>query len=188
MANAIASNLRNGQAIRWNGDNYLILKTEHRTPGNLRAFVQATMRSLTTGRSTVERLRSTESVELVNVSREKWEYSYPEQDAWVFMNPETFDTVSLSEDVVGEALPYLTENTKVELIFVEGNAASIELPAWVELTVTESPEGLKGDSSGNVLKPAVLETGLKVQVPLFIKEGEKIKVSTADGSYMSRVS
>lgn len=187
MANSIASNLRNGQAIRWKNDNYLILKTEHRTPGNLRAFVQATMRSLSTGRSTVERLRSTESVELVNVSREKWEYSYPEQENYIFMNPDTYDTITIGKDIVGDAALYLTENTRVELIFVEGKVATLELPPSVELVVTESAEGVKGDSTSNVQKAATMETGLKMQVPLFIKEGEKIKVSTADGSYMSRV-
>ncbi|MGF1678257.1 MAG: elongation factor P [Candidatus Methylacidiphilales bacterium] len=187
MASTIASNLRNGQAIKWKNDVYLVLSTEHRTPGNLRAFVQATLRSINTGRSCVERLRSTESVELVNISREKWEYSYPEQDAWVFINPDTYDNLSLGKDIVGDASNYLSENTRVELLFVEGRVATLELPPTVELLITESADGIKGDSANNVMKPAVLETGLTIQVPLFVKEGDRIKVSTTEGTYLSRV-
>ncbi|MDR2462976.1 MAG: elongation factor P [Verrucomicrobiales bacterium] len=182
----IAKDLKKGVAVKWKGDVCIVMETTHRTPGNLRAFVQATLRSLSNGRSFDERFASTADVETVNVSHEKWDYSYQDQNGYNFMEPNTYDNLTLNDQIIGEAKNYLTENQQVTVVFVEGKAVAIELPPVVELTITTSAEGVRGDSANNVQKPATLETGLTVQVPLFIKEGEKIRVDTRDGKYLSR--
>jgi len=182
----IAKDLKKGIAIKWKNDVCIVMETTHRTPGNLRAFVQATLRSISNGRSFDERFASTASVETVNVSHEKWDFSYKDQNGYNFIEPNTYDNLMLSDQIIGDAKNYLTENQQVTVMFVEGKAVSIEMPPVVELKITDSPEGVKGDSANNVQKTATLETGLVVQVPLFIKEGEKIRVDTRDAKYISR--
>ena len=181
-----ANDLRKGMAVRYHGDVAVVLDVQHRTPGNLRAFVQATLRSIRTGKSSNVRFSSTESIELVDVTRRKLEYSYKDQDGFVFMDPENYETETLSADLVGGAADYLTENLAVELLYAEGKPVELELPSSVTLKIVESAEGLRGDSATNVQKPAKLETGKSVQVPLFIKEGETIRVDTRTGGYLGR--
>jgi elongation factor P len=181
-----ANDLRKGMAVRYHGDVAVVLDVQHRTPGNLRAFVQATLRSIRTGKSSNVRFSSTESIELVDVTRRKLEYSYKDQDGFVFMDPENYETETLGADLVGDAADYLTENLAVELLYAEGKPVELELPSSVTLKVIESAQGLRGDSATNVQKPAKLETGKSVQVPLFIKEGETIRVDTRTGSYLGR--
>ena len=181
-----ANDLRKGMAIKHNGDTCVVLEVAHRTPGNLRAFVQATLRSVNTGKSLVQRFGSTEKVEEVMLSRHKLEFSYKDQSGYNFIDPQSYDSHTLQEEFIGEAKDYLTENLGVEVLFIEGKAVSLELPPSVTLKVTESPEGVRGDSANNVMKTATLETGLQVQVPLFIKEGEMLKIDTRSGAYMSR--
>ncbi len=178
--------MRRGMAIDYNGDLCVVLDVQHRTPGNLRAFVQASLRSLRTGKSSDVRFSSTEKIEVVPMITRKMEFSYMDQQDFVFSDPETYETVTLAPDLVGDARNYLTENTAVVVTFVEDKAVSIELPASVVLEVTDAPEGIKGDSANNVQKPATLETGIGIQVPLFIKTGERIKVDTRTGKYMER--
>lgn len=186
MAYVNANDLKKGQAIRHKGDICIVLETQHRTPGNLRAFVQASLRSVNTGRSSDERLGSTDKVELVDIRNEKWDFSYKDQTGWNFMNPDNYENMTLTDELIGSSKDYLTENLRVDLVFIEGRVASMELPPTVTLGVTESPEGVKGDSANNVMKPATMETGLEVQVPLFIKEGEQIKIDTRTGKYLGR--
>lgn len=186
MPSVNANDLKKGMAIRHKGDICIVLETQHRTPGNLRAFVQASLRSINTGRSSDERLGSTDKIELVDVRREKWDFSYKDQSDWIFMNPETYENVTLTDELVGDAKNYLTENCRVDMVFVEGRVAEIELPPTVLLKVTESADGVRGDSANNVQKPAIVETGLSIQVPLFIKEGELVKIDTRTGKYLSR--
>ena len=181
-----ANDLRKGMAVRYHGDVAVVLDVHHRTPGNLRAFVQATLRSIRTGKSSNVRFSSTESIELVDVTRRKLEYSYKDQDGFVFMDPENYETETLNADLVGDAADYLTENLAVELLYAEGKPVELDLPSSVTLKVIESAEGLRGDSATNVQKPAKLETGKSIQVPLFIKEGETIRVDTRTGSYLGR--
>jgi len=182
----IAKDLKKGIAIKWKSDVCIVMETQHRTPGNLRAFVQATLRSISNGRSFDERFSSTATVETVNVTTEKWDYSYKDQTGYTFMNPETYDNLTLQPDLVGDAKNYLTENLQVTITFVEGKAVEVELPPVVELKITDSPEGVKGDSANNVMKAATVATGLQVQVPLFIKEGETIRIDSRTGKYLSR--
>lgn len=183
---AAANDLRKGMCIRYNGNPAIVLEVQHRTPGNLRAFVQAIIRYIGTGKSADVRFGSTDKVELVDVNRQKLEFSYKDPTGYHFMDPDSYETVSFDEEFVGDAKEYLTENLGVEVLYVEGKAANIDLPSSVELTVAESAEGVRGDSANNVQKPATLETGKVVQVPLFIKEGEKVKIDTRTGQYMGR--
>ncbi|MEM9444149.1 MAG: elongation factor P [Verrucomicrobiota bacterium] len=186
MAKSNVNDLRVGQAIKWNNDNCILVGKEHRKPGKGPAYMQATLKSLSTGKQLEERFRTSDTVELVNVSTEKWEYSYPEGDSFVFMNLESYENMTLAADLVGPSKDYMTENSEVDLVFIDGRCVGVELPPSVVLEVTESPEGLKGDTATNALKPATLETGVTVQVPLFVKEGDKIKVDPRTGKYTSR--
>lgn len=183
---ATANDLRRGMAINYNGDVCVVLDSQHRTPGNLRAFVQATLRSIRSGRSSDVRFSSTEKIDVVPMMTRKMEFSYKDGEDYVFSDPETYETVTLSPEIVGDAKNYLVENGTITVTFVEDKAVSIELPSSVVLTVSDAPEGIRGDSANNVQKAVLLETGITVQAPLFIKTGEKIKVDTRTGKYMER--
>ena len=183
---ALANDLRKGMAIRYNGNPAIVLEVQHRTPGNLRAFVQAIIRYISTGKSADVRFGSTDKVETVDVTRSQLEFSYKDQTGFHFMDPESYETISLNEDLLKEAKNYLVENLKVEVLYIEGRPVQVDMPSSVVMKVTESADGVRGDSANNVQKPAVLETGLHVQVPLFIKEGELIKIDTRNGAYMGR--
>lgn len=183
---AAANDLRRGMAINYNGEICVVLDVQHRTPGNLRAFVQATLRNIRSGRSSDVRFSSTEKIETVPLISKKMEFSYKDGEDFVFSDPETYETVTISPEIVGEAKNYLTENTPVTVTFVDERVVSVELPPSVVLTVAEAEEGVRGDSASNVQKPAKLETGITLQVPLFIKAGEKIKVDTRTGKYLER--
>ena len=173
-------------AINYNGDISVVLDTQHRTPGNLRAFVQASIRSIRTGKSSDVRFSSTEKLEVIPMMTRKVEFSYKDGEDYVFSDPETYETVTVVPEIVGDAKSYLVENAAVTMTFVEDKAVSIELPSSVVLKVTDAPEGIRGDSANNVQKSITLETGIIVQAPLFIKTGEKIKVDTRTGKYMER--
>jgi elongation factor P len=183
---ATANDIRKGMAINYNGDIAVVLDTQHRTPGNLRAFVQASIRSIKTGKSSDVRFSSTEKVEVIPMMTRKMEFSYKDGADFVFSDPETYETVTLTPELVGDAVNYLVENGMVTVTFVEDKAVSVELPASVILTVTDAPEGIRGDSANNVQKTITVETGVTVQAPLFIKTGEKIKIDTRTGKYMER--
>lgn len=173
-------------AIIHNGDVTVVLDMQHRTPGNLRAFVQATLRSIKTGKSSDVRFSSTEKIEVIPMMTRKMEFSYKDGDDFVFSDPENYETVTLSEELIGDAKNYLVENQAVTVTFVDDKAVSIEIPSSVVLKVTDAPEGVRGDSANNVQKAITVETGITVQAPLFIKTGERIKVDTRTGKYMER--
>jgi elongation factor P len=183
---ASANDLRKGMAISYNGDVSVVLDTQHRTPGNLRAFVQASLRSLKTGKTSDVRFSSTEKIEVIPMMTRKMDFSYKDGEDFVFSDPETYETTTLTSEILGDAKNYLVENGTVTVTFVDDKAVSIEMPSSVVLTVSDAPEGIRGDSSNNVQKAIVLETGITVQAPLFIKTGEKIKVDTRTGKYMER--
>ncbi len=181
-----ANEIRKGQVIKYNGEAHLVMETMHRTPGNLRAFVQVKMRNLRYGKSLDQRFNSADTIEVMPTEKKTLEFSYFDRDVYAFMDPDTFETIELYENLVGDAKNYLTANGKVDVLYVDGSPLTLELPSSVVLKVTESADGLKGDTASNVQKPATMDTGLIVQVPLFIKEGELLKISTSDGSYMGR--
>lgn len=181
-----ANEIRKGMAVLYNNDVCVVLEVTHRTPGNLRAFVQGILRSIRTGKSMDVRFTSYEKIETVPLQTIRMDFSYKSGDDFVFVNPENYEEVTLPPELVGEAKNYLVENGSVTMTFVEDKAVTVEMPASVILTVTDAPEGLKGDSANNVQKAVVLETGITINAPLFIKTGEKIKVDTRSGKYMER--
>jgi elongation factor P len=183
---ATANDIRRGMAINYNGDIAVVLDSQHRTPGNLRAFVQASIRSIRTGKSSDVRFSSTEKIDVVPMNTRKMEFSYKDGADYVFSDAETFETVTVTPEIVGDAKNYLIENASVTMTFVEDKAVQIELPSSVVLKVTDAPEGVRGDSANNVQKTITVETGITVQAPLFIKTGEKIKIDTRTGKYMER--
>jgi len=183
---ASANDLRKGMAINYNGDITVVLETQHRTPGNLRAFVQATLRSIRTGKASDVRFSSTEKIEVIPMMTTKMDFSYKDGDDFVFSDPETFETITLTSEIVGDAKNYLVENAQVTVTLVAEKPVQIEMPSSVVLTVTDAPEGIRGDSANNVQKSVTMETGIVVQVPLFIKTGEKLKIDTRTGKYMER--
>ena len=157
---ATANDLRRGMAINYNGDICVVLDFQHRTPGNLRAFVQASLRSIRTGKSSDIRLSSTEKIEPVPMITTKMEFSYKDGQDYVFTDPTTYETVTLTAELVGDAKNYLVENGEVTVTFVEEKAVTVEIPASVTLTVTDAPEGVRGDSANNVQKTITVETGI----------------------------
>ena len=172
--------------IKFNNELFSISKMTHRTPGNLRGFVQVKMRSLRSGSMTEHRFSSEDRVEKAALEEHEMEYLYDDGEYFYFMNTADFEQMHLTREILGDAVDYLVPQLKVNIEFFEGKAISVELPPTVDLAVVETEPGLKGASVSDVTKPAKLETGLVVQVPPFINEGEKIRVSTSEGTYQER--
>ncbi len=184
---AKATELRKGKVINYNGAPHQVMEMQHRTQGRGQGWVQATMRNLDTRASTVVKFGSTDTVEFLMTENQRLEFSYEDGDRYVFMDPESFESTEISSDIITpDVRKYLVPNKEYDFLLIEGKPVELVLPASIDLKVVESPEGVRGDTATNVQKPATTETGLTVQVPLFIKEGEVIKVGTADGSYMGR--
>jgi elongation factor P len=181
-----ATQVRPGMVIKFNNDLYSIFSMVHRTPGNLRGFVQVKMRSLRSGSMTEHRFSSEDKVERAMLDEHEMEYLYDDGEYFYFMNTENFEQIHLTKDLLGDAVNYLIPQLKVAVEFYEGKPMSVELPPTVDMKVVETEPGLRGSTVSNVTKPAKLETGLMVQVPAFIHEGEKIRVSTAEGTYQER--
>ncbi len=181
-----ATQLRPGMVIKHNNDLHGVFSVEHRTPGNLRAFIQAKLRNLRTGAMFVYRFRSSDAIDKVTVDEVQMEYLYNDGDAYYFMNTESFEQTHLTKDILGDAADYLIPNLQIQVEFFDGKAVGVELPQTVEMTVVETEPGLKSATATNVTKAAKTETGLVVQVPPFINEGEKIRVDTSEGAYLSR--
>ncbi len=181
-----ATQLRPGMIIKHNNDLHSVFSVEHRTPGNLRAFIQAKLRNIRTGAMFEHRFRSPDPIEKVMVDEVNMEFLYSDGDDYYFMNTENYEQTQLTRDTLGDSVEYLTSNLQIKVEFFDGKAVGIELPQTVILTVMETEPGLKSATASSVTKPAKTETGLVVQVPPFINEGEKIKVDTAEGVYLSR--
>ena len=181
-----ATQLRPGMVIKHNNDLHSVFSVEHRTPGNLRAFIQAKLRNLRTGAMFEHRFRSADAIEKVTVDEVEMQYLYNDGDDYYFMNTENYEQTHLRRDVLGDAVDYLIPNLQIEVEFFDGKPVGVELPQTIEMTVVETEPGLKSATASSVTKPAKLETGLAVQVPPFINEGEKIRVDTSQGAYLSR--
>ena len=181
-----ATQMRPGMVVKFNNDLFSVFSVNHRTPGNLRGFVQAKMRNLRSGTMMEHRFSSEDKVERAILDEVTMEYLYDDGEYYYFMNSENFEQLHLTKDILGDAVSYLIPELKVSVEFYEGKPMSVELPATVDLRVIETEPGLKGATVSNVTKPAKLETGLIVQVPPFITEGEKIRVNTAEGTYQER--
>ena len=181
-----ATQMRPGMIIKHNNELHAVFSVEHRTPGNLRAFIQAKLRNLRTGAMFEHRFRSPDPIERVIVDEIPMEFLYADGDDYYFMNPVDYEQTVLKGNTLGDAVEYLTPNLQIQVSYHDGVAVGIELPSFVELTVVETEPGLKSATASSVTKPAKMETGLVVQVPPFINEGEKIRVDTSEGAYMSR--
>ena len=181
-----ATQMRPGMLIKHNDQLHLVFSVEHRTPGNLRAFIQAKLRNLKSGAMFEERFRSADAIEKVMVDEISMEFLYNDGDDYYFMNPVDFEQTVLKGSTLGDAVEYLTPNLQIKVSYHDGQAVGIDLPSAVELTVVETEPGLKSATASSVTKPAKTETGLVVQVPSFINEGEKIRVDTSEGAYLSR--
>ncbi|MBX3383183.1 MAG: elongation factor P [Phycisphaeraceae bacterium] len=181
-----ATELRPGLGCKIDGKLYVITNFEHRTPGNLRAFIQIKIKDVIAGKTIERRLGSSDDVEVVDLDRRAMEYLYSDSSGATFMDKENYDQIVISPDILGDALLYLRPNAEAIVLFHDGNAISLEMPASVELTVKDCPPEVKGATVTNQTKDATMETGLMVRVPAFIKTGETLRINTADGSYQSR--
>jgi elongation factor P len=181
-----ATQLRPGMIIKHNNDLHSVFSVEHRTPGNLRAFIQAKLRNLRTGAMFEHRFRSPDPIDKVAVDEVEMQFLYADGDSYYFMDTSNYEQTHLTKDILGDAVDYLIPNLEIKVEFFDGKAVGIELPQTVVLTVIETEPGLKTATASSVTKPAKTETGLVVQVPPFVNEGEKIKVDTAEGVYLSR--
>ena len=185
---ADTSDFRNGLIIKYKNDPYVITEFQHVKPGKGGAFVRTTLKNMKTGKVLDNTFRSGESVEVIRVERRKYQFLYKESAGFVLMDNETYEQMTVQEDLFGDGADYLKEGTEVELL-VDGQdqIISAEVPIFVFLKVTETEPGFKGDTANSALKPAKLETGVKVQVPLFINEGDVLKIDTRTGGYVERV-
>jgi elongation factor P len=181
-----ATQMRPGNVIKHDGELYSVFSVNHRTPGNLRGFVQAKLRNLRSGSMMEHRFRSEDRVEQAILDEAEMEYLYSDAEGYHFMNTETYEQIHLSNEVLGDSASYLIPNILINVEFYEGKPVGIELPQTVDMTVVETEPGLKSATASNVTKPAKTETGLVVQVPPFINTGEKIRVDTAEGKYLER--
>lgn len=186
MASTPVINLRKGHAVRHNNEVCVVIDHELKTPPRMASYVQMSVRSVATKKVFNLRLTSNDTMDGVMLERIPHEYSYKDSGGYHFLNPETYEDTVVFDDLVDPVKSYLVEGQVYTLMLADGIVASIDLPPSMVMTVTESSEGVKGDSANNVYKPATMETGLVVQVPLFINVGEKINVKTEDGSYLGR--
>lgn len=182
-----ATEIRKGQVLEHEGDLLLITEYTHKTPGNLRAIITIKTKSLTTGQNNSMRLGSGDTVDVAFLDRKQSEYLYNAGDmGYCFMDPNTYEQFHLSEELVGDKMPFVRENSSVEVTFHNETPIGVELPGQVTLKVTEAEAAVKGNTTSGVKKEAVLETGLRIKVPIHIEVGEEIKVQTETGEFAGR--
>jgi elongation factor P len=181
-----ASELAKGMIIKEGRDFYIVVDIEHRTPGNLRAIYQTTLKNLLSEKTINRRYSPSDTVEKADLESKKVQYLFRDHSTFHFMDMETYETLVINEGMVGSGKDYLKENLEVKILYYEHHPVTIELPVSVDLKVKESSPGIRGDTSGKAMKPATLETGLKINVPLFVEEGETVKVDTRTGEYLGR--
>jgi len=181
-----ATQIRKGNIVRIDGTLYKIMNMDHVTPGKGRAHIQTKLRSLLEGTQTEKRFRSDEDIEKVMIESKEMQYLYSDGDGFHFMDTTTYEQVALPSDTLGDAVQYLIPESTINLEWFEGNAIGVDLPPVVDLKVVETPPGVKDATASAQRKPAKMETGLVVQVPSFINEGEVIRINTTDASYSER--
>lgn len=184
---ADTSDFRNGLIIKFKNDLYSIVGFQHVKPGKGGAFVRSTLKNLRTGRVLENTFRAGEKVETVRVERRKYQYLYSEGDMLVCMDNETFEQINISNELFSEGLKFLKESEEVEILFNGSEIISVEIPIFINLRVVETEPGFRGDTATGAMKPAKLETGAQINVPLFISEGDILKVDTRTGEYSERV-
>ncbi|HEY0545365.1 MAG TPA: elongation factor P [Pyrinomonadaceae bacterium] len=181
-----ATQLRRGMVILFEGKLCKVVEFRHHTPGNLRAMVQTKLRDIRTGSSFEHRFRSADTIERASLEQHDMEYLYSDGSQHHFMNTENYEQIGLSEEDLGDATQWLTPGLKIQVEFYEGTPLGVELPASMELTVVSTEPTMKGATVSNVNKPATLENGVTIQVPPFVNEGDRIRVSPSEGRYIER--
>ncbi len=181
-----AGDFRNGVTFEMDGNVYQIVEFQHVKPGKGAAFVRTKLKNVITGAVVEKTFRPTEKMEKAHVERKDMQYSYTDGDLYYFMDQETFDMIPIGADKVGDSLKFVKEEMICKILSYKGEVFGIEPPTFVELQVTETEPGFKGDTATGATKPATLETGAVINVPLFINEGEMIRVDTRTGEYMER--
>ncbi|MDZ7271278.1 MAG: elongation factor P [candidate division KSB1 bacterium] len=181
------SDFRRGMAIKFAGDIYIITEYQHVTPGNLRAFVRTRLKNVKTGRVIENTFRFTDKLEEVRLDRKEMQFLYRDGDHLVFMDPETYDQVTIDADFLGDQLGFLKEGNSATIFYHENQPISAELPITVDLEVTQADPVARGDTAGNLTNTVTLETGARIQVPPFVKAGDVIRIDTRTGKYLSRV-
>ncbi len=182
-----AGDFRNGVTFEMEGNVFQIVEFQHVKPGKGAAFVRTKLKNVITGAVVEKTFRPTEKMPKAHIDRKSMSYSYNDGDLYYFMDNETFDMMPLGQDQLGDALKFVTENMNVTVLSYKGNVFGVEPPTFVELKIAETEPGFKGDTSTGATKPAVLETGAQINVPLFVDEGDVIRVDTRTGEYMERV-
>ena len=182
-----ANNLRRGNIIKFEGDLWRVFDVEHQTPGNLRARVQTKLKNLRNAAMKDHRFRSEDEVEKAHLDQKQMQFLYRDGADFHFMDTDNYEQTHVSEEALGDAVNYLVPETSITVDFYEGAPVGIELPTTVELKIVETTPEVKGGTAGAQRKPAKLETGLIVQIPAFIREGEVIRITTEDGAYLERV-
>ena len=186
MATITAGDFRNGKTFEMDGKVMQVVEFQHVKPGKGAAFVRTKMKNVVTGAVTETSFNPTAKFEEAFIDRKDMEYSYADGDLYYFMDQETYDMVPLSKDVLGDGFRFIKENTMCKVLSYKGNIFGVELPNFVDLVITKSDPGVKGDTATNVTKPAIVETGAEVKVPLFVNEGDKIQIDTRTGEYLGR--
>ena len=182
-----ATQVKKGKVIKIDDELFVVMGTTHLTPGNKRGMIQIEARSLSSGTKINKRFRSTDRIEDAFIETRTLEYTYQDGETYVFMDTETWEETRFDAELVGESMPYLKHNTQVKVNFHADIPVSIDLPTTVELEVTETQPGSRGDTVTNVQKPTTLETGLTIKVPLFVEQGELVRVDTRTGEFVERV-
>ena len=186
MATLSANRLKKGMLIKIGEDLFRLLEVRHMTPGNLRAFVQVKMRNIRSGSLADNRFRSEDTIERATLDEREMQYLYQDGDAFYFMDTTSFEQVHISSEALGDSVSYLKPEMTIQVEFYGTEPVGIELPVTVDLKVVETAPGIKGATASNQIKPATTETGLVVNVPPFVNEGDMIRVSTETGEYLAR--
>ena len=181
-----ATQLKIGNIVMYNKEPHRITKLLHITPGNWRGMVQTKLRNLRSGANAEVRFRSEDEVEKMNLDTKQMQYLYHDQHGYHFMDTETYDQIALADGDLGETMSYVVPEAMISMEWIEGKPVGIDLPSAVDLKVVDTAPGIKGATASAQRKPATLETGLVVQVPSFIEEGEVVRISTIDGNYLER--
>lgn len=182
-----AGDFRNGLTIEYEGNVYQVIEFQHVKPGKGAAFVRTKLKNIKNGGVVEKTFRPTEKCPQAHIERKDMQYLYSDGDLFHFMDVETYDQIALSEDQIGDTLKFVKENEMVKILSHNGDVFAIEPPLFVELEITETEPGFKGDTSTGATKPAIVETGAQVNVPLFVEIGDVIKIDTRTGEYLSRV-
>lgn len=175
-----------GMVIKYKDQPWVVVKTNFVNPGNWRAFTKANLRNLKSAQMLEVTFRANDPVDQIDMSKQRCQYMYKDANGYNFMNNDTYDQFTLSDEIIGDAKNYLLDGTEVYAMYLEGLPVSIELPPKMDFVIRETTPGVKGDTATGGVKEAILETGISVRVPLFIKEGDKITINTETGDYVSK--